>query len=300
MEAEKSFDYENNFMGVGSLAERERGGALLNSKNHIIGRFREHNFEKQGKFLEFGCGGGKFSESVKKFFPKFEIYGCDISKTAINFARQVSGGNVNYRVIDGVNLPYDSNFFDVCAAIGVLEHVPDIGLVLKNLRRVLKKRGKLHIYMPCEGNGFTFTNFFKKIGFLDGMTKRNWGHIHPELTNQKLFTLLKNNGFTITQVSFSQHLISQVLNLFVYFFPKEILNCVFGEKKAFDYSDAGIILAEQNKNIKRNRNPIMYFRKLWMKIMAVNAKVIDMEAWLLKNVSFSALYLHITAEKAAD
>ena len=41
-----------------------------------------------GTALDFGCGNGVFSEVLKKVLPGWEIWGCDISESALTNARK--------------------------------------------------------------------------------------------------------------------------------------------------------------------------------------------------------------------
>ena len=83
-------------------------------------------------------------------------YGIDISQKLIRVAKSFI--NTNRIKIGGLlvaeisNLPFDNNYFDIASAIGVLEYyeLAYITQALKELNRILKRKGKLVIDMPNE------------------------------------------------------------------------------------------------------------------------------------------------------
>ena len=95
------------------------------------------------KVLDFGCGNGRFSE----IFKKTQYIGVDISSKLIDMA-QKKYPRKKFLVIDGLNLPFKDNFFDLVIAIAVFHHIPSKELrikVLKEIKRVLKNNGILFL-----------------------------------------------------------------------------------------------------------------------------------------------------------
>jgi SAM-dependent methyltransferase len=77
------------------------------------------------------------------------VTGADISAEAIAVAREQYGGSgVDYRVVGGGPLPFADGCFDVVVSLETIEHTPDPGGFVSELRRVLKPGGPLIISTP--------------------------------------------------------------------------------------------------------------------------------------------------------
>jgi SAM-dependent methyltransferase len=100
--------------------------------------------------LDAGCGGGRYSVAWR-FLGAGRVTGADISSTGLNDARQ----RVHQAHIDGVefveadilDLPFESNHFDVVFSNGVLHHTTDWQAGVSELVRVLKPGGTGWLYM---------------------------------------------------------------------------------------------------------------------------------------------------------
>ncbi|NIN65623.1 MAG: methyltransferase, partial [Anaerolineae bacterium] len=46
----------------------------------------------RGQVLEVGCGAGGMARAIKARRPDLDVYGCDISRTAIGMAQRNPGG----------------------------------------------------------------------------------------------------------------------------------------------------------------------------------------------------------------
>lgn len=92
------------------------------------------------KVLEVGCGGGLFTNMIKKHFPNCEVYGIDIDDEHIKFAKKKAkelGLEVNYSVANINKLPFESDYFDLVFSHTVVEHV-QFDEFIKEQKRVLK------------------------------------------------------------------------------------------------------------------------------------------------------------------
>lgn len=278
-----SFDYNEVFMGV-----------LSDEKNdYRLKRLTEALRLDGGTLLDIGCGGGILTESLSYYYPKTKIYGCDISKTAINYAKRFGSGKVFYNTIISKKLPYEDNLFNACICLDAMEHIPDVNFFLEEVKRVLKKNGKFFLLVPCEDQAFTFTWFFQKIKFGNKLTFKNWGHIHPEFTHKSVIALLEKHGFSIKRKTYSEHFLYQIVNIFTYFLAKEIMSLVLG-KNADKYLDRGIVKKEIEKN--REDDIIDQIRKLWLTLGKVIENITNIEIELFKNTSITAWKIHILAD----
>lgn len=286
---DQSFDYEDVFMGV--REEKPKTYLRTFAEDYRLRSLTASITLGKGKLLDIGCGGGMISETLPYYYPKGAIYGCDISRTAISYAKKLGSGKVKYAQIKNKRFPYKDNFFDVCICLDVLEHVPDVDYFLKEVKRVLKKDGKLFLIVPCEGQPFTYTWFFKKIHFGENLTFRQFGHIHPEFTHAGVVKLLEKHGFMIKEKAYSEHIFYQLMHLFIFSLPKLVLELYFGEKKASEYSNSSLI-----RSPKSTVHFLMIVRKIWF-IMFDFLMMYPMtwETVLLKNVPTTAWKLHVLA-----
>ena len=285
----EEFDYNQVFMGV--INKKKKSYFLTFKDDYRLKRLTEAVRIKDGTMLDIGCGGGLLTESLVYYYPKTKIYGYDVSKTAINYAKKFGSGKVAYSVAENKKLPYRDNFFDVCICLDVMEHIPDVDFFLKEVKRILKKDGGFFLAVPCEGQLFTFTWLFQKIKIGNNLTYKNWGHIHPEFTHRSVIKLLETKGFNIEEKTYSEHILYQITNFFTYFLPKEILNLILG-KNAAKYYDRGVI--EKELKNKRKEDIFDKLRKVWFFVGGIfYGLATGIEVELLKKVSFSAWKIHL-------
>lgn len=102
--------------------------------------------DSKAKLLDLGCGIGLTLAVLTRYFP--DSMGCDIGKKEVDASYgllkllKIKSPVVSY---DGVRLPFKDNSFDIVTSIEVIEHVSKPDLMLKEIRRVLKPNGILHI-----------------------------------------------------------------------------------------------------------------------------------------------------------
>ncbi len=102
----------------------------------------------RGKFLDAGCAFGLLLREVSFFFD--ELYGCDVSKFALEKAKQkIPQAKLRLSSIEEP-LPFQNVAFDCITALDVLEHTKDLDASLGNLVKKLKKNGYLIISLPIE------------------------------------------------------------------------------------------------------------------------------------------------------
>lgn len=287
----ENFDYNEVFMGV--MEGKKKSYFIPFKDEYRLKRLTEAVKLKEGRLLDIGCGGGILTESLPYYYPKAKIFGCDVSKPAIKYAKKFGSGKVTYNILSGKKLPYRDNFLDVCICLDVMEHIPDVGFFLKEVRRILKKNGKFFLLVPCEGQPFTFTWFFQKIKFGDKLTFKNWGHVHPEFTHKNIVDLLRQYGFSIEKKTYSEHALYQIANLFTYFLPKVIMEMILGEN-AEKYLDRGVIKKKVDGN--RSTDLMDIVRTVWLSIGKAIENVTNIEIELFKKMPFTAWKIHLLAK----
>ncbi len=107
--------------------------------------FKEAGIKPGQKILDIGFGSGYFLKAAAD--AGLETYGVDISEEGLKIAQQSSPSS-KLVVGKGEALPFEDNFFDHVACIGVLEHYLDIEKGIKEMKRVVKKGGTVLIMVP--------------------------------------------------------------------------------------------------------------------------------------------------------
>lgn len=98
------------------------------------------------RLLDLGCGIGLTLSIVSQVFPN--SVGCDIDRDAIKATKAILkevGVKIPVILYDGKLLPFKDNSFDIVISIEVIEHAENPDLMLKEIRRILKPDGILHI-----------------------------------------------------------------------------------------------------------------------------------------------------------
>ena len=99
-----------------------------------------------GRLLDVGCGKGVFLQRMHKL--GWSVTGIDFDAKAIENAKKTHGDGLTFMNTNlaGARFPNDS--FDAVAMSHVIEHVPDPVALLIEVRRILKKDGRLVITTP--------------------------------------------------------------------------------------------------------------------------------------------------------
>lgn len=127
----------------------------------VEGRFYE-NISLPAPTLDLGCGDGHFASLV--FDRKLDV-GLDPWEAPL---REAEKRDVYQEVVraNGDQIPYPDAYFSSAVSNSVLEHIPDLDPVLRDLARVLKPGG---IFVFCVPNhqflgALSISNFLDRIG----------------------------------------------------------------------------------------------------------------------------------------
>ena len=150
--------------------------------------------------LDVGCGTGTFEEilSLSQNKCNFDVSGTDISKKSIEIAKSKRLLNSIFLCGDAENLPFKNKSFDCIVLIEVIEHIPNKESVFKELKRVLKRNGKIIITTPNKRDIILRVhNLLKNIG--TKIIGKKIIHKDEYLSKEELSILLKNVGFNINE-----------------------------------------------------------------------------------------------------
>lgn len=126
------------------------------------------------------------------------VYGVDISEEAITYAKKnYRKDNLEFRDGNTSKIPLDSNSVDIVVSFETIEHHDQHDEMMKEIKRVLKKDGKLIISSP------------NKKYYSDENNTTN--HFHIKELYEDEFKMLLNNYFRSTKFLNQNLLISSVL-----------------------------------------------------------------------------------------
>ncbi len=98
----------------------------------------------EGRLLDVGCGPGV---NLKTFQEQgWDVYGIDLSETAVTIARERVGDRIYYGTLD--TAPFDDESFDVVVLNHSLEHMFSPIKTLEGVRRLLRPGGMVVIAVP--------------------------------------------------------------------------------------------------------------------------------------------------------
>ncbi|MCM1314411.1 MAG: methyltransferase domain-containing protein [Muribaculaceae bacterium] len=97
-----------------------------------------------GVILDAGCGEGYYTSGIKNISPDSEIYGIDISKTAVDFAVK-RNKNITFAVASVFNIPVADSSCDSLVTV----FSPYCS---EEFRRVLKNGGNMFMAIPSENH----------------------------------------------------------------------------------------------------------------------------------------------------
>ena len=133
---------------------------LLSIKMHLLWKKKAikkiQNNPK--RLLDIGTGTADLAISAAKY-TNAQIIGIDLSKKMIDIGKKkVIKKNLNHRVsfkiADAENLPFDNKAFDAITLGFVVRNFEDIDKGLKEVYRVLTKKGTVIILEPSNPKGF--------------------------------------------------------------------------------------------------------------------------------------------------
>ena len=138
--------YDDIYYG-GKKTSSNRPGEGLSAKEREVS-FLNHVFRPEGgtALIDLGCGMGDYLGSLKN--GGIDTWGIDISEVATARARTKVQKPEQIICANAEQLPFDDEKFDYVTAWGVIEHFPDINVIIREVARVLKKQGTAVVMVP--------------------------------------------------------------------------------------------------------------------------------------------------------
>lgn len=167
--------------------------------NWIISNYK---IDKGMKVLELGCGTGDMWKNRESLISRCsKLILSDFSEGMIAAAKETVGNcdNIEYKVLDIQNIPYEDGIFDIVIANMMLYHVPDIDKGLAEVRRVLKKDGSFY----CATYGeYGITEYLSKI--LDAYGVED--NLNKNFTLQNGYNILKKLFLKVEKLEYNDSL----------------------------------------------------------------------------------------------
>lgn len=185
----------------------EREARRLMDQATTLGDFLHHDtrYPAKSRVLEAGCGIGAQTVSLARNSPEANIISIDISADSIDKAgervRQEGFKNVELRVADIFDLPFEDGSFDHIFACFVLEHLRDPIGALKHLKRVLRKGGTITVIEGDHGSAYFHPDSAEAHRAIDCLVRLQEMSGGTPNIGRRLYPLLSEAGFDRVEVS---------------------------------------------------------------------------------------------------
>jgi len=158
--------------------------------------------------LEVGSASGYLISEIAKEHPGVNFEAIDAYSKAIEFAKK-HYPKINFSVAEAEKLPFKNNQFDVILCYETIEHIRDPQKAVLEMKRVLKKDGKLILAMDSGSLAFRVIWFFWEKSY-----GRVWqeAHLNPYHYSD-LEKLVSKSGLKIVKRYFTHFGLEVVLVL---------------------------------------------------------------------------------------
>jgi len=130
---------------------RQPTTSLKSSNARIIADRLKHI--SGGMVLDVATGDGDFISMLKQTLRDYDSFiGIDVSGKEIETAKKNMGEAAEFFEMNAENIEFEDDFFDTVCMANSLHHLNDVGLVLGEMKRVLKPGGHFILQeMFCDG-----------------------------------------------------------------------------------------------------------------------------------------------------
>lgn len=192
---------------------------------HLKALISSLQVKPQGNYMDLGTGNGYIAFELARIYRNIQVYGLDIADEAILHNRKKALGNeignITFDTYDGLNIPYQKDFFDGIISRYALHHFPDIHQSIDKISKILRTDGIIVIANPT-------INTVDKKRFIDNyMQLKDDGHVRFYLP-EEFEAMFKKYGLIKEQIFYSSIRFPRVLDerykKLLNSVPKDILN----------------------------------------------------------------------------
>jgi len=157
--------------------------------NPLNEKLKDHH---GGRILDIATSHGDFLRLVTESFRDYtEAIGIDTDSERIEDAQKRSEGNFRFLVMDAEQTDFDEGYFDTVAIRHSLHHLENPGVVLGEMKRVLKPGGLFVIGEVFRGRGIPAVNAQMHVHHWWAEVDRALGKFHAETyTREQVLNLV--------------------------------------------------------------------------------------------------------------
>jgi SAM-dependent methyltransferase len=122
-----------------------------------------------GDALDLGCGDGRLTAELAAE----RVTAADVSSVALERAAARLPAARRVELEPDEPLPLPDNAFDLVLCAETIEHVRDVGLLLSEVRRVLRPGGELALTTPAHGRAIFERHYDPRSPHLRFLTRRS-------------------------------------------------------------------------------------------------------------------------------
>lgn len=174
-------------------------------KQRVFETIQKLSLPGRGEALDFGCGNGVFTQVIREALPDWQVYGTDLSNTAVCTARDRFP---QCHFFASGSQEYQEKKFDFVFTHHVLEHVYDLDEVFSQIVALLHPHSYMLHILPC-GNQGSLAHTVSSLR-QDGIDRsrgnrfffEDAGHVR-RLTTEELVDICKPHGYSLRQEYYS-------------------------------------------------------------------------------------------------
>ncbi len=169
---------------VGLVTRSLPGGSDAKRRKNVVSGGSRAAVSPSGascRILDLGCGNGISSRLLNQ--AGHDVVGTDISPLFLEEAWKWENARLKYHVCDVLELPFESDSFDVICSNELIEHLPDVERCLSEMIRVARTGGRIVLSGPnlCS----PLTPFLDWLGLICGKSGRPvWGETKRQALEQ--------------------------------------------------------------------------------------------------------------------